>query len=99
MVDLASLSSSDLIFVEGSLSNAQIVEFTAIIKALLALKYLKEVEPEKMGAQPDEPLCAESFEKARKFAGEQFDVLLEHAVEFCNDPQRSVDLKKALQEA
>ncbi|RXW15796.1 hypothetical protein EST38_g10058 [Candolleomyces aberdarensis] len=70
-----------------------------MVKALLALKYLRQAEPEKMGAQSGELLRVESSEKARKFAGEQFDVLLEHAVEICNDPQRSDDLKKALQEA
>jgi hypothetical protein len=86
-----------LTLAEENLDNAPIVEFTAMIKALLALKYLREVEPPKEGAQPGEPSGPESSESARKFAAEQYDFLVDHAIEFCKDPHRSIGLKGAFQ--
>jgi hypothetical protein len=88
-----------LAFAEETFKHAPIVEFTAMIKALLALKYLREVEPKEEGALADEPLGSESSERASKFAAEQYDLLVNHAIEFCNDAQRSGDLKDALREA
>ena len=97
--DILPLRSSDLIYAGESLHCAPIVEFTAMMKALLALQYLREVEPREDGALADEPLGPESRERARKLAAEHYDLLATHAIDFCNDPRRSIDLKAALREA
>jgi hypothetical protein len=87
-----------LTFAGENLDNAPIVEFTAMmIKASLALKYLREVEPPKEGAQPGEPSGSDPSESARKFFSEQYDFVVDHAIEFCKDPHRSIDLKGAFQ--
>ncbi|KAJ2911936.1 hypothetical protein MD484_g8483, partial [Candolleomyces efflorescens] len=100
MVDLKrTLTSSELVFAEGTLNRAPIVELTAMIEAILALKYLREVQPTEHGAPVDESLGPESHQKARRFTAEQYDLLVAQALEFCNDPQGSTDLKTALRKA
>jgi hypothetical protein len=88
-----------LAFAEETFNHAPIVEFTAMIKTLLALKYVREVEPKEEGAPVDEPVGPELSERARKFAAEQYGLLAAHAIEFCNDTQRSINLKGPLREA
>jgi hypothetical protein len=71
------------------------VGLVPMLKALLVLQYQREVDP-KASRDPEEGEQLHHIsEEARNYSNEQFDALLEAAVEYCNDP-RSAPMKDAL---
>ncbi|KAJ2934509.1 hypothetical protein H1R20_g2644, partial [Candolleomyces eurysporus] len=70
-----------------------------MLKALLALQYLREVEPNLKRSPLTKEKGASQGSDAAKFAERHYSALLKEAIQFCNDPKRSADLKDSLREA
>ncbi|KAJ2935812.1 hypothetical protein H1R20_g1282, partial [Candolleomyces eurysporus] len=87
-------------FLEQDLEGTPVVEFPSMLKALLALQYLREVEPNlKRSRLTKEKGASQVSDAAKKFAERHYSALLKEAIQFCNDPKRSADLKDSLREA
>ena len=74
------------------------VGLVPMLKALLVLQHQREVSPRP--SQNHVPEEGEQLhhisEEAKRYSDNQFDALLEAAVQYCNDPQRSVPMKDGL---
>jgi hypothetical protein len=82
----------NIVFLEHDIGNT-VVPFLSMLKALLAVQYQREVEPYL------EERSSQITDDANAFSKRYLNELLEEAVEFCNDPKRSTELKDNLREA
>ena len=67
-----------------------------MLKALLALLYLREIEPH-IESKNKGALQGEDF--AKDFAENHFNILIDKAIMFCNDQKHSAELKENLRKA
>lgn len=91
---------SQVKLLEKDLEKSPVVPFHSMIKALLALQYLREVEPaRKKSGQAEDQGEPQTENVAKDFAERHFQAMLEHSIQFCNDRKRSTILKENLKQA
>ncbi|KAJ2911931.1 hypothetical protein MD484_g8479, partial [Candolleomyces efflorescens] len=81
-------------FIEEDLRDAPVVDFASMLKALLALLYLREIDP-----HLKDKGTLEGEDAAKEFAENHYNILIDKAITFCNDQQRSAELKENLRKA
>ncbi|RXW15793.1 hypothetical protein EST38_g10061 [Candolleomyces aberdarensis] len=85
---------------EQDLQNTPIVEFVPMLKALLALQFQREIEPNrKVSRQTEENGAHQDTDTPQDWSERHFTAMLESAIKFCNDPTRSATLKENLRKA
>jgi hypothetical protein len=82
-------------FIEEDLRGSPVVEFHGMLKALLALLYMREIEPT---LKDEDEGAAQGHDAAKKFADDHYNILIAEAIKFSND-KRSADLKNDLRDA